>query len=94
MFFDDATIYGGHLCPHTYKCQWKQKWKVLKIQVVAISEFQNMNGIYVQRFALYFQFKWTEKEKNEESKKNTCGEKQFTILMFCAWFWCFLVNKY
>ena len=34
-----------------------------------------MNGIYVQRFALYFQFKWTEKEENEESKKNTCAEK-------------------
>ena len=56
-------------------CQWKQKWKVLKIQVVTISEFHNMNGIYVQRFALYFQFKWTEKEENEESKKNTCAEK-------------------
>ena len=59
----------------TSLCQWKQKWKVLKIQVVAISEFHNMNGIYVQRFALYFQFKWTEKEENEESKKNTCAEK-------------------
>ena len=73
----------------TYLCQWKQKLKVLKIQVVAISEFYNMNGIYVQRFALYFQFKWTEKEKNEESKKNTCAEKTIhnidvlcVILMF------------
>ena len=48
---------------------------MLKVHVVAISEFHNMNGIYVQRFALYFQFKWTEKEENEESKKNTCAEK-------------------
>ena len=45
-----------------------------------------MNGIYVQRFALYFQFKWTEKEENEESKKNTCAEKNNSHYFF--------VNKY
>ena len=42
------------------------------MQQFIISEFYNMNGIYVvQRFALYFKFKWTEKEKKWRKQENT-----------------------
>ena len=62
----------------------KTKLKVLKFKVLAISKFFNMDDIYAQRFALYFKFKWTEKGKNEESKKKHFVQKQqFTILMCC-----------
>ena len=68
MFFDDETIYGGHLCPHTYENEDKNKkcW----IWIVLICKDLHCD----------VKFKWTEKKKESKKKKTLCElKRQFAI---------------
>ena len=66
MFFDDETIYGGHLCPHSYENEDKNKKCWIWIAFICKDLHCDVK------------FKWTEKKK-ESKKKNFVQKQQFTI---------------
>ena len=74
MFFDDETIYGGHLCPHTYENEDKNKkcW----IWIVFICKDLHCD----------VKFKWTEKKKESKKKKKLCAETTIHNINVLQWF--------
>jgi len=67
MFFDDETIYGGHLCPYTYENEDKNKKCWIWIAFICKDLHCDVK------------FKWTEKKKESKKKKNFVQKQQFTI---------------
>jgi len=83
MFFDDETIYGGHLCPHTYENEDKNKkcWKSRQLPFHS-NCFVIWIAFICKDLHCDVKFKGTEKKK-ESKKKHFVQKQQFTILMYC-----------
>ena len=87
MFFDDETIYGGHLCPHTYENEDKNKkcWKSRQLPFHS-NCFVIWIAFICKDLHCDVKFKWT------GEKKKLCAETTIHNILKCtAMIWFFLV---
>ena len=91
--FDDATIYGGHLCPHTYvtenkneKC-WKFRWSPFQSFIIWMA-------FMCKDLHCILNLNELKRKKMKEARKTLCVETTLHNIDVLQWFWCFLVKYF